>query len=124
MFLRPHIDRFYKQSNDQSKTPYYLARGGVGVMLLIVAAILSSFNESVLMYINQYGNKSLFLVCALVGILCVVDFASGFNDSFFLTFFGKNSIIVYATHFFVYRIMKGVLQHFAAGLVLLFFRII
>lgn len=86
--FRPIIEHYHKKNNSGYLLP-----------LLFLVAVLSHINTSpVGMYMNQYGNKFIFIIGAFLGIVAVADLSFLFNDFKPLQFFGKNSIIIYVTH--------------------------
>lgn len=99
-FLRPIIDGFYEKN-----------KGGYLLPLFFLVAILSQINtQPVGMYMNQYGNKFIFIIGAFLGIIAVADVAFVFKDFKPLKFFGKNSIIIYVTHRLLLTIVSSVLN--------------
>ena len=56
--LGPYIEKAYLQ--DESQVFVKMAWGGVFGFLITVAIILCAYNDSVLVYINQNGNKPYF----------------------------------------------------------------
>lgn len=98
--LRPIIERFYEKN-----------KGGYLLPLLFLVAILSHINtHPVGMYMNQYGNKFIFIIGAFLGIIAVADASFIFKDFKPLQFFGKNSIIVYITHRLLLTITSSILN--------------
>ena len=82
---------------------------GGGIALLIICAFFSTLNDPIGMYINQYGNRFLFFFVALIGILGTICISFRFESSEILLYFGRNSIMFYATHFFTLRVIKAFL---------------
>lgn len=78
---------------------------GIGFLLLAVTAILTKFNSPVAMYMNDYGNKLLFAVTAIIGILAIFDISVTIEKVKILQFFGINSLIVYVTHAAILRVL-------------------
>ena len=81
-----------------------------GLFLIPALAILSSFNLPVGMYMNQYGNKIVFLTTSFLGIAATFVIAKTINKNQALEFFGKNSIYIYVTQAFVLRCIMGVVN--------------
>ena len=89
MYARPLVDWYRK------KTQYF----GVGLFLICISAFLSAQNAPVLMYINDYGNKILFFITAIIGIVAVTDLSILLDKSKILAWFGRNSIVIYVVQF-------------------------
>lgn len=97
---RPFIDR-YNLSHYNVK--------GAGWMLLVVIAILVMNQDPIWMYDNRYGNKLLFLFLSLLGILAISDVSGSLRPQCFLSWVSRNSITIFVTHFFVLRMIRGLL---------------
>lgn len=78
---------------------------GIGFLFLAVTAILTKYNSPVAMYIDEYGNKLLFAITAIIGILAIFDISVTLEKVKFLRFFGVNSLIAYITHAAVLRFL-------------------
>ena len=74
---------------------------GIGCVLLPLIIVLSYYNKPILMYINDYGNKYMFIFTAILGCLCALDISMFLREHTILRFFGQNSMIVFVTHFSV-----------------------
>lgn len=92
---RPLLDK-YDQSNSKYK--------GFGWLALLLVVLLASINDPVGMYINQYGNKCLFLLTSLVGIFGILDVSVSLKNTSFLQWCGRVSIIIYILQFFLVRV--------------------
>ena len=97
--LRPSLD-CYTQLNTLYK--------GLGWLLLMLVAFLSVYNEPIGIYINQYGNKLVFIIIALIAILAIADISLSICNSRFLQWLGKNSIFIYVIQFLIVRIMVAI----------------
>jgi fucose 4-O-acetylase-like acetyltransferase len=87
--MRPHIDCYYQRFS-----------AGGGIILLAICGALSMLNVPVGMYKNQYGNIILFYITAIIGITSVLDLSMLFAISGYVKYLGKNSLIIYCSHFF------------------------
>lgn len=110
LICRPLLDRISNENNDSIVS--FTKRWGGGFAFLVATIILSYFNEPVLMYINQYGNKIAFIIVAFSGVITIFYAALRLTNSSFVRFIGENSIIVYVLHFVYYRIIKGITERF------------
>ena len=110
---RPYIDSFYGRS---AGITGLVKKGGIGVFGLCATAVLSHINTPILMYINHYGNKVLFIVTAFVGIMGIVDLSMCISSPL-LRLCGSNSIVIYVTHFWIYKIAKWGAVHLVPGIV-------
>lgn len=81
---------------------------GIGWIALLMVALLSACNEPIGMYINQYGNKLMFLLTSVLGIYGVYDISISAKNSSYLQWFGRQSIIVYILQFAVIRVVIAV----------------
>lgn len=99
---RPLLDQ-YNAINKKYK--------GFGWLIILVVAVLSTLNEPIGMYINQYGNKVLFFVTAILGICSVMDISVSLKNSWCIQWFGRNSIIIYVLHFFLVRGCRIIVTH-------------
>ena len=71
--------------------------------------IISQLNGSVLMADNLYGNHYFyFYITAFLGIASVVTIAMLFGKNRVLSYLGQNSLIIFALHFPVKRVVTGV----------------
>lgn len=82
----------------------------VGCMLLIVTFVLSRFNTDILMFINDYGNSWLFIICSLMGIFGVFCIAIAVKHSKVLEFYGRNSLVILVTHFTVRTVIGNIIS--------------
>lgn len=71
---------------------------GLGWIVLLITAICSMYNEPIGMYINQYGDKFLFLAVALLGIFSLSDLSVSLTNTRFIQWCGRSSIILYILH--------------------------
>ena len=71
----------------------------IGLIGYCLILILSSFNTPVSLYTNTYGNKLVFILLAIIGILSTVDISFMLEESVAFNWLGQNSIIIYITHF-------------------------
>lgn len=81
-------------------------------MSMTLTIILSAYNTPIFMYMNQYGNKIAFILIGLLGIIAFVDLSFVFKESVFLNFIGKNTMIIYVTHFSVYRYLREIVWEY------------
>lgn len=78
---------------------------GFGWIALLMVALISAYNDPVGMYINQYGNKLLFLLASVLGIYGVYDLAISAKNTAFLQWCGRQSIIIYILQFALIRVV-------------------
>ncbi|MCI8376151.1 MAG: acyltransferase [Lachnospiraceae bacterium] len=109
--LKPYIEKVYYS---EFKTRYIgkIIRGGVFGLSMTLTIILSAYNTPIFMYMNQYGNKIAFILIGLLGIIAFVDLSFVFKESVFLNFIGKNTMIIYVTHFSVYRYLREIVWEY------------
>ena len=79
---------------------------GICLLVFCVVAILSYFNQPIGMYVNDYGNKVMFLLTAMIGIFATLDLSCCLRNSKKLAWIGRNSIIIFVTHFQILDTMK------------------
>ena len=82
----------------------------VSLLIFGLVAILSYYNQPIGMFLNEYGNKVMFLVTAILGVFATLDLSCVLANSKKLAWFGKNSIIIYVTHFQILGVVNWVLQ--------------
>lgn len=86
-----------------------------GLLFLLFAAlfgltvIISRYNAPVYMYRSDYGNVFVFVITALLGILCIFMLGKLIENNRCIEFFGRNSIIVLFTHFPLFKISMAVM---------------
>ena len=83
---------------------------GFGLLLLILTAVLSMYNTPVVMGANNYGNIAMFLITSYFGIAATIHISIVLQDADFLSFFGKNSIIIYVNQFILSLILRGLVN--------------
>ena len=108
LICRPLLDKISNEKDDSILSS--TKRWGGGFVFLVATIILSNFNDPVLMYINQYGNKVTFIIVAFLGIMASFFTSLTLTDSMLVRYIGENSIIVYVLHFVYYRIIKGIAE--------------
>lgn len=81
---------------------------GWGWMAFLLVTLLSTYNEPVGMYVNQYGSKVLFMTTAIVGIAAATDISLSLRDDTYLQWIGRNTIIVFVLHFTLVRVSEGI----------------
>lgn len=91
----------------QSKIAGY---GSISFFILCLVFIASKFNEPIGMYKNQYGNKVIFILIAIIGITTIYLFSILIKTDRVFTFIGKNSICIYVTHFLVLKLIRGIVN--------------
>lgn len=101
--FRPLIEKYEKGT---------IRLKGFGWLALLIVIFLSQYNEPVGMYINQYGNKILFLLTAIIGIFGVLDISTSVKNIAFLQWCGRESIIIYVIQFAVIRSVKATFNSF------------
>lgn len=77
---RPWMDK-YNESVSKYK--------GMGWLALLLVALLSAYHDPVGMYINQYGDKLLFLLTSLIGIYAILDISVSLKNTTFYSGMGK-----------------------------------
>lgn len=90
---------------------------GYGWIGLLVCCIFSTYNQPIAMYLNEYGNKTLFIITSLLGILSICDIAISIKSSDFLRWCGRVSIILYVFQFSVIRLVMTLLNRLMPGFV-------
>ena len=113
-FFRPWLDRVYT-GRGHGKIAGVLVWCG-SVILLRVAGPLAEFPPPILTNVNQYGDKLLFLIGALMGIFSMAGFSIVLADCGILNYIGRNTIIVYVTHFPLYRVLKWLAIRMVPGI--------
>lgn len=103
---RPWLDK-YNESVSKYK--------GMGWLALLLVALLSTYNEPVGMYINQYGNKLMFLLTSLIGIYAILDISVSLKNTTFLQWCGQVSIIIYILQFFLIRVGMFISSYMTGG---------
>lgn len=103
-FSRPYLD--YCNENKSR----YAKISGLGILLILFVAILSSMNLPIGMYMNQYGNKPLFFVTAILGILSIAEISLSIGNSKILQYLGRVSIILYVYQFTIIRFVKAIIN--------------
>lgn len=72
---------------------------GVGLFGYCLVVLFAQFNEPIGMYVNDYGNRFVFIAVAILGIMSAVDISFLLEKSSMFSYLDKNSIIIYVTHF-------------------------
>lgn len=98
---RPLLDKY---NNSESKYK------GFGWLSLLLVALLSTLNDPVGMYINQYGDKILFMLISLLGIYSILDISVSLRNTSFLQWCGRMSIIIYVWQFSLSRVSMAVVN--------------
>lgn len=80
------------------------------VIIFPILVLLADFNTPVRMYLNDYGNIILFLMTSLLGIALCYYFSEYMHFNSILTLFGKNSIIVFCSHFIIVKMFRLVIN--------------
>lgn len=96
---KPWIER-YNDSASKCK--------GFGWIVLLVVALLSMCNAPIGMYLNQYGNKILFVITSLIAIYGVFDVSVSLKNTSFIQWCGRESIILYVLQFSFIRVVLSV----------------
>lgn len=96
-----YLTRHYLDAINEGCSKYK----GMGWIALLIVALLSACNDPIGMYINQYGNKLMFLLTSVLGIYGVYDLSISVKNSSFLQWFGRQSIILYILQFAVIRVV-------------------
>lgn len=81
---------------------------GMGWITLLIVAILSMYNVPVGMYINQYGNKAIFIITSILAIYSVFDIAVSLRNTSFIQWCGKASLILYILQFSIIRVVISI----------------
>ena len=79
-------------------------------MLIPVIAIFSTYNMPIGMYMNQYGNKILFVFVAMLDIACTVMLSYTMKNENLLQCFGRKSLQVYVLHWGPVKIFNHATQ--------------
>lgn len=90
---------------------------GFGWIVLLITAMCSMCNEPIGMYINQYGYKILFLAVALLGIFSLSDISVSLQNTGFIQWCGKHSIILYILHPLVIKVVINLSSMFFSSFV-------
>lgn len=77
----------------------------IWIFSIPIIVICSYWNTPVTMYVNTYGNLLLFFITAVCGIVMICNLAKGLQNNKFLSWIGKNSVIIYVLHFKVIDIL-------------------
>lgn len=75
----------------------------IWIFMIPIVVIISYWNKPVKMYDNSYGNLILFFIGAFCGIIMICELSKALEKNQILSWFGKNSIIVYVTHFIMIK---------------------
>lgn len=90
------------------------ARATTACLFVVALTALIWFamvNEPVEMYRNYYGRYGLFLITSILGILISVIAVFLINRNTFIELFGRNSIVVFVTHFSVVKFVSSVVSN-------------
>ena len=82
--------------------------GYVFTMLLLLLTVFSQINGPCAMAANIYGNKVLFILTSLIGICIVMIVVTSGIRSELLEFCGRNSIVIFVTHFGVQKLLINI----------------
>lgn len=74
-------------------------RSDIWILLIPFVIVCSTYNTSVTMYLNDYGNILLFFICAFSGIIVICKIAKGLEDNKLIIWIGQNTIYFYVLHF-------------------------
>ena len=88
---------------------------GYGWLALIIVAIVSTYNVPVGMFMNQYGNKGLFLLTSFLGIYGIFDISISIRSNSFFEWSGQKSIILYVMQGCVIRFVEIILSIIIPG---------
>lgn len=92
-----------------------LKKRGYATLLLIIGAIclvvLAWFNNPVEMYRNYYGCYGIFLITSILGILVNIILVVLVRKNKIIEMFGRNSLIVFVTHFTAVKCVSSVITN-------------
>jgi len=71
----------------------------IGVFLLIANVIISQYNAPVDLNFIIIGNVSIYIICGIIGSLSIIFICKALKHNKLLTFYGINSLVIFATHF-------------------------
>lgn len=78
----------------------------IAITTITIICIISKFNGPCAMAGNIYGkSKCLFILSSILGIILVLSMSTSGWTSEFLCFCGRNSIIIFVTHFGVQKVI-------------------
>ena len=98
------------------------------ILMLFVNILLSEINGFVNLFQLRFNNIVLYLICSLLGSLTIILLMKKIRTIKFLTYFGKNSLIILCTHQCImsfFRVISGNdLTGYVSGFILFILTII
>ena len=77
--------------------------GLISVILLVLVFVVSGYNGMVSIQNMQYGNYFIFFINAMLGSLAIICMGCAFEHSKILAFYGKNTMLIFLTHYYLVR---------------------
>lgn len=77
--------------------------GLISVILLALVFVVSGYNGMVSIQNMQYGNYFIFFINAMLGSLAIICMGCVFEHSKILAFYGKNTMLIFLTHYYLVR---------------------
>ena len=87
----------------------------VKVCVILILLFLNVFfcfkNSPVNIACNSYGNPCYYFISSLTGIFSVIILSSVFEQNKILGFYGKNSLPIFAFHYFFLPVYEKIISH-------------
>jgi len=106
------VGYIFKTININDEVMERLPKMSAILLLMPIGYILSQFNREIDMASNYLSNYFLFYAGAFAGIFCWIFIAYLIKESTILSFFGKNSLIIFGLHlktpvdFFMHKVLR------------------
>lgn len=80
----------------------------LGLVLFVVNLFLSTINGCVDFHYIILKNVPMFFICAILGSMAIILISKNIKPIAFIQFFGKNSLVIMATHIHCYILYAGI----------------
>lgn len=93
------------------KNARFLKKYSIEILIVLVSILCGSawYNGPCAMAANIYGNKILFFLTSIIGIVIVMLVSESIENRF-LVFCGQNSLIIFTTHFSAQKVITAILR--------------
>lgn len=98
-------------SQSMPSTPSFLKL--ILLLIIIAGIVVALINTNVEMGSNRYGNIIFFFLSSISGITLFVILSKLCENSSYLKYVGKNTLIIFGTHLVLFRIIKGLCELFS-----------
>lgn len=85
------------------------------VMLIVLNIVISQFNVNIDLWSLQFGNIGIYVMCSILGSISTILFFKNLGENKLLYYWGKNSLIIMATHQILMQIICTIFNYKVSG---------